>query len=139
LSLSALSVASEPPVKVSSLDTSVPAQAGGLSACISSKWPRSTSNMTGPVRSPSKTSTVPMRPSTSTVHRGLVRESATLVNGKLVRGAPKSHRSRTVVIPTFLVDEMAPMLSGNGLVFTSPSGQPLRSPNFLRRVLAARR
>ena len=63
-----------------------------------------------------------------------VRESATLVNGKLVWGTPKSHRSRTVVIPTFLVDEMAPALSGNHLVFTSPSGQPLRSPNFLRRV-----
>ena len=63
-----------------------------------------------------------------------VRESATLVNGKLVWGAPKSHRSRTVVIPTFLVDEMAPTLSGDGLVFASPTGQPLRSPNFLRRV-----
>ena len=63
-----------------------------------------------------------------------VKESATLVNGKLVWGTPKSHRSRTVVIPRFLVDEMAPMISGSGLVFTSPSGQPLRSPNFLRRV-----
>ena len=63
-----------------------------------------------------------------------VRESATLVNGKLVWGAPKSHRSRTVVIPKFLVEEMAPTLSGNGLVFTSSSGQPLRPPNFLRRV-----
>jgi integrase len=29
---------------------------------------------------------------------------------------------------------MAPMLAGSSLVFTSPSGQPLRSPNFLRRV-----
>ena len=63
-----------------------------------------------------------------------VRESATLVNGKLVWGAPKSHRARTVVIPRFLIEEMAPMLVGSGLVFTSPSGQPLRSPNFLRRV-----
>ena len=63
-----------------------------------------------------------------------VKESATLVNGKLVWGAPKSHRSRTVVMPRFLVDEMAPILSGDSLVFTSPSGQPLRSPNFLRRV-----
>jgi integrase len=63
-----------------------------------------------------------------------VRESATLVNGKLVWGAPKSHRSRTIVIPAFLIDEMAPTLFGDRLVFTSPTGKPLRSPNFLRRV-----
>ena len=63
-----------------------------------------------------------------------VRESATLVNGKLVWGSPKSHRSRTIVIPAFLIDEMAPTLSGDRLVFTSSTGQALRSPNFLRRV-----
>jgi len=63
-----------------------------------------------------------------------VRESATLVNGKLVWGTPKSHRSRTIVIPAFLIDELAPTLSGDRLVFTSSTGQPLRSPNFLRRV-----
>lgn len=62
-----------------------------------------------------------------------------LVNGKLELRprtwcTAESHRSRTVVIPTFLVDEMAPALSGNHLVFTSPSSQPLPSPNFLRRV-----
>ena len=38
-----------------------------------------------------------------------VRESATLVNGKLVWGSPKSHRSRTIVLPAFLIDEMAPI------------------------------
>jgi integrase len=63
-----------------------------------------------------------------------VRESATLVNGELVWGTPKSHRARTVVIPRFLADELAPLLAGDGLVFTSPTGAPLRSPNFLRRV-----
>ena len=63
-----------------------------------------------------------------------VRESATLVNGKLVWGPPKSHRSRTIVIPAFLIDEMAPTLSGDRLVFASSTGKPLRSPNFLRRV-----
>jgi integrase len=65
------------------------------------------------------------------VHVG---ESATLVNGELVWGTPKSHRARTVVIPSFLADELAPLISGDRLVFTSPRGQPLRSPNFLRRV-----
>ncbi len=63
-----------------------------------------------------------------------VRESATLVNGELVWGPPKSHRARTVVIPQFLADELAPLVSGDQLVFMSPNGQPLRSPNFLRRV-----
>lgn len=63
-----------------------------------------------------------------------VRESATLVNGTLVWGSPKSHRSRTIVMPAFLINEMAPTLSGSDLVFTSSTGRPLRSPNFLRRV-----
>ena len=63
-----------------------------------------------------------------------VRESATLVNGELVWGPPKSHRARTVVIPRFLAHELAPLVSGDQLVFTSPNGRPLRSPNFLRRV-----
>jgi integrase len=67
-------------------------------------------------------------------HRVYVRESATLVNGKLVWGTPKSHRSRTIVIPRFLMDELAPKLAGGDLVFASSTGQPLRSPNFLRRV-----
>jgi hypothetical protein len=35
---------------------------------------------------------------------------------------------------TNLMDELAPALSGGDLVFTSSTGQPLRSPNFLRRV-----
>jgi len=63
-----------------------------------------------------------------------VRESATLVNGELVWGTRKSHRARTIVIPRFLVEELAPLLDGDGLIFTSPTGAALRSPNFLRRV-----
>lgn len=63
-----------------------------------------------------------------------VRESATLVNGQLVWGTPKSHRARTIVIPRFLAEELASMTNGEDLIFTSPTGQPLRSPNFLRRV-----
>ena len=63
-----------------------------------------------------------------------VRESATLVNGELVWGTPKSHRARTVVIPRFLADELAPLLDREGLVFTSPVGAALRSPNFHRRT-----
>lgn len=63
-----------------------------------------------------------------------VRESATLVNGELVWGPPKSHRTRTVVIPRFLADRLAPLVDGDKLIFSSPAGAPLRSPNFLRRV-----
>ena len=63
-----------------------------------------------------------------------VRESATLVNGELVWGTPKSHRARTIVIPRFLAEELAPLLDGDGLIFTSPTGAALRSPNFLRRI-----
>jgi integrase len=63
-----------------------------------------------------------------------VRESATLVNGELVWGAPKSHRARTVVLPRFLANELADPVAAGGLLFRSPSGAPLRSPNFLRRV-----
>lgn len=63
-----------------------------------------------------------------------VRESATLVNGELVWGTPKSHRARTVVIPSFLAQELAPAITDHDLIFTPPSGRPLRSPNFLRRV-----
>ena len=63
-----------------------------------------------------------------------VRESATLVSGELVWGPPKSHRDRTVVIPSFLAEELAGLIDSDGLIFTSPDGHPLRSPNFLRRV-----
>jgi len=63
-----------------------------------------------------------------------VRESATMVNGELVWGPPKSHRARTVVIPRFLADALAPLVERDELVFTSATGAPLRSSNFHRRV-----
>jgi integrase len=63
-----------------------------------------------------------------------VRESATMVNGDLVWGPPKSHRARTIVIPHFLADELAPIVERDELIFTSPTGKPLRSSNFHRRV-----
>jgi integrase len=63
-----------------------------------------------------------------------VSQSATLVNGELVWGPPKTHRDRTVVIPSFLADELARLIAGDELIFTSPDGHALRSPNFLRRV-----
>ena len=66
-----------------------------------------------------------------------VRESATLVGSDLVWGTPKNHRTRTVVLPTFVAESLARHVTdmeSDDLVFRSPGGFPLRSPNFRRRV-----
>ena len=65
-----------------------------------------------------------------------VRESATEVNGRLVIGPPKSHRSRTVVLPRFLVERLAAHLAEHEheLVFTAPAGGYLRVGNFRKQV-----
>jgi integrase len=65
-----------------------------------------------------------------------VAESMTEVNGgRLVWGVPKSHESRSVPVPRFLVDELAQHLAGKGpdeLVFTTATGAPLRNRNARR-------
>jgi integrase len=48
--------------------------------------------------------------------------------------SPKKHRDRAVVIPRILADELAGRIDGDELIFTSPDGHPLRTPNILRRV-----
>lgn len=66
-----------------------------------------------------------------------VAESATEVGGRLVVGTPKTHQVRTVPVPKFLVELIAPWLGEKGpddLVFTAPLGGPLRINNFRRRV-----
>jgi len=63
-----------------------------------------------------------------------VEASATEINGHLEWGAPKTHETRTVVVPRFVVDRLGP--SGDGLVFSAPKGGPLRSSNFRRDVWA---
>jgi integrase len=66
-----------------------------------------------------------------------VRESATEVAGTLVWGSPKNHKSRVVIVPTFLADRLGAHMAGVGpddLVFQSPRGQPLRTGNFANRV-----
>ena len=66
-----------------------------------------------------------------------VRESATEVAGKLVWGKPKSHRSRVVIVPTFIANRLGEHMVGLGpddLVFQSPRRQPLRTGNFAKRV-----
>ena len=66
-----------------------------------------------------------------------VREAATEVGGRLVFGSPKTHETRTVIIPRFAVDHLQPLLKGKDpdeLVFTAPRGGVWRGPNFRRRV-----
>ena len=66
-----------------------------------------------------------------------VREAATEVGGRLVFGSPKSHEARTVIVPRFVVDKLAPLLQGrkpDDFVFTAPRGGVWRGSNFRRRV-----
>lgn len=67
-----------------------------------------------------------------------VAENAVDVRGELIFGSPKTHQVRTVVLPTFLTDQMEKHLGASAvpdsLVFTSPHGRPIRYRNFLRRV-----
>ena len=66
-----------------------------------------------------------------------VEQSLAEVNGKLLFGLPKTHQIREVSIPKFLVDPLMQQMLGKGpddLLFTAPSGTPLRSQNFRRRV-----
>lgn len=66
-----------------------------------------------------------------------VRESATEVAGKLVWGSPKNHKSRVVIVPTFIATRLGEHMAGlepEDLVFQSPRGKPLRIGNFARGV-----
>lgn len=60
-------------------------------------------------------------------------ESYAEVRGALVLGPTKTYARRTVALPRFLIDLLAPRASSSGLVFTSREGGPLRYSNFYRR------
>ncbi|TDI53340.1 MAG: hypothetical protein E2O95_03165 [Acidobacteria bacterium] len=53
-------------------------------------------------------------------------------------GKPKNHRSRIVIAPSSVMDEIAAHISRytttDGLVFSSPNGHPLRGTNFRKGV-----
>lgn len=62
-------------------------------------------------------------------------QSATEVAGGIRFVAPKNGRTRTVRLPRFLVDVLAPLVAGKDpeeLVFASRSGGPLRHGEFYR-------
>jgi integrase len=68
-----------------------------------------------------------------------VAESLADVNGTLHFGETKTNRIRNVAIPAFLVEDLRAHLGTiqedqEALVFTSPTGSPLRISNFRRRV-----
>lgn len=67
-----------------------------------------------------------------------VEESLSEVRGEFVFKSPKSDASRrTVSVPSFVVEELAQHLAQHadesGLVFSAPSGGPIRRTNFRRR------
>lgn len=74
--------------------------------------------------------------------RGRLRVDENLVDvsGHLSFGTPKSHAIRSVPLPAFLRDRLAQLIEGKtsrSLLFTTPSGTPLRSSNWRRRVFDA--
>lgn len=67
--------------------------------------------------------------------RVMVAESATEVAGQLVFGPTKTHENRAVILPRFVARQLP--IEGRDpdeLLFTAPSGGPLRHSNFIRRV-----
>jgi integrase len=68
-------------------------------------------------------------------HRIDVRRAYADVGGHLVLGSPKSHQSRSVPIPRSLASELSELVedkNAEDLLFTTPSGSPLRMPNWRR-------
>jgi integrase len=66
-----------------------------------------------------------------------VEESVTEVGGRLLFGPPKTHESRTVIVPRFVMNRLTPILRDKGhddLVFTALQGGPLRLNVFRKRV-----
>lgn len=69
-----------------------------------------------------------------------VSESLSDVNGQLHFGPTKTHQARRVALPKSLNEHLRKHLEHHvakdrdALVFTSPEGDPLRLPNFRRRV-----
>jgi integrase len=69
--------------------------------------------------------------------RATISEAVAEVAGRIVFSTPKTHQSRTVPIPRFLVDELAPLVVGKDpqdLVFTGAKGAVLRLSHFRRSV-----
>ena len=67
--------------------------------------------------------------------RAAITQSVAEVRGRAVFSTPKTHQSRSVPIPRFLVDDLAAHVSGrqpDDFVFSAPRGGVLRIRNFRR-------
>ena len=67
--------------------------------------------------------------------RSVITESVTEVRGRAVFSTPKTHQSRSVPIPRFVVDDLAAHVAGRAsdeFVFSAPRGGVLRARNFRR-------
>lgn len=67
--------------------------------------------------------------------RAAIVEAVAEVHGKAIFGTPKSHQSRSVPIPRFLVTDLAVHVAGRpaeDFVFSAPRGGVLRLRNFRR-------
>jgi len=67
--------------------------------------------------------------------RAAIVEAVAEVHGKAVFSTPKTHQSRSVPIPRFMVDELVVLVAGKSrdeFVFSSPRGGVLRLRNFRR-------
>lgn len=68
-----------------------------------------------------------------------VEEAATEVGGRLVFGPTKTYEARTVIVPRFVIDPLAPLLGdreADDLLFTAARGGPVRHGNFRNRVFS---
>lgn len=66
--------------------------------------------------------------------RVAVREAVSDVRGRLIVGSPKTHESRVVIVPQFVIDELGVPGDPEDLVFAAPKGGYLRNSNFRRSV-----
>ncbi len=67
--------------------------------------------------------------------RAAIVEAVAEVHGVAVFSSPKTHQSRSVPIPRFMIDDLASLAAGRGendFVFSSPRGDVLRNRNFRR-------
>ncbi|MDQ2797542.1 MAG: tyrosine-type recombinase/integrase [Actinomycetota bacterium] len=69
--------------------------------------------------------------------RATIDQAITEVAGRVVTSTPKTHQTRTVPVPRFLIEELSQLLAGKGPtdhVFTRPTGEALRLSWFRRYV-----
>ncbi len=67
--------------------------------------------------------------------RAVITESVTEIRGRAVFSTPKTHQSRSVPIPRFVVDDLAAHVAGRAsdeFVFSAPRDGLLRARNFRR-------